>query len=102
MQSGKYQVAGLSGCNSSRHRLWITHLANHHNIGILTEDTMESCGEIWRIDLHLALIDNGFLGFEDVFNRIFDGNDMLKPRKVDSFYHGGERGRFPHPDRANN
>ncbi len=100
VQSREHQVSGFSGSDRGGDSLRIAHLADHHNIGILPKNTTESGVEVWGIKFNLALINDGFLGFENIFNRILDGNDMFESFQVDGLYHGGESGGFAHSDRT--
>lgn len=62
------------GFDGKAGRFRITDFSNHDNIGVLTQKTSESIGEIesdLRVDL--CVIDS----LDSVFYRIFEGGDIL-------------------------
>ncbi len=57
-------------------RLQVPHLTDQDDIGILPEDVSEGRGKALRIGVDLPLIDDAFLVAMEVFDRIFDRDDM--------------------------
>ena len=100
MQSGKHQVSGLGRSYRRRDCFRIAHFTDHQDIGILTRNSLESRMEIGSVKLHFALINNRFLGLKNVFNRILNGDNVLKSFQIDGLYHGGKSGGLAHSGRT--
>lgn len=90
MDGREYQVTRNRSLNRKSGRLGITNFPHHDDIGILTQETSESIGEI-ESDLwvDLCVIDS----LDAVFYRIFKGGNILL-FGVEPGEHGVECRRF--------
>src|SRR4051812_30225013 len=100
MEGGEDEVACLCSCHGCGYRLRISHLAYHTDIYVLAEHGCKGRLEARRIRAHFALVYYGFFGFEYVFDRIFDGEDMLGARLIYEVDHAGKRRGFALTDRT--
>src|SRR3990170_3206848 len=89
MKSGENQVACLSGRHGGRHCLVSPHFADHNHVDILAESRGESVVKITSINPDFPLINDRLLRLENVFNRIFNGDNMLGPFFVDKVNYRG-------------
>src|SRR3989344_5357252 len=94
-------MSGLGSSNRSRNSFRIAHFSNHHDISILAKDSCKSSMEVRGVDFDFALLDQRLLRFVDIFDRIFNSNDVLQPLAIDSLDHRGKGGRLAYPNRTN-
>ena len=83
------QVAGFGGGESRFECLAVSHFTDHDDVGVLSEGVDESGVEAGGIQSDFALLEEGAVVLERVFDRIFDGDDVLFGRVVDVVQHGG-------------
>jgi hypothetical protein len=72
----------------------VAHFADHDDVGVLAQDVLETFLEGKGVQADFALFDDGLVVFEDVFDGVFEGDDVLAAVGVDVFDHGGEGGGF--------
>ena len=96
----KGQVARLRDAEGRLDGLEVPELADEHDIGILAEGGAQGGREAGRIVVDLALIDERTLVSMDVFDRIFDGEDVRVPLGVDPVDQGRQRGALSRPRRS--
>ncbi len=87
MQRGQHEMAGQRGMDRNMRGLGVAHLADHDDVGVLTDEGAHRGGEGQpdrRLDLRL--VDAGNF----VFDRILDGEDLAR-RLVQDRQHGRER-----------
>ena len=79
MQSGKNEMAGFGGSNGSGNGFRSAHFTNHCDIHILAKHRQQSRLKILGINFHFPLVNNGPFFFKNIFNRVFNGDNMLRP-----------------------
>ena len=81
-----------------RHGVRSTHFTQHDYIDVLTERRVKCCREVFRVDAHFALVDHRLFRSIDIFNGVFDGDDVFHALGVDEFDQGsqGRRLALPH------
>src|SRR5690348_6125955 len=92
MQSRENEVAGFGGEERGGNGFEVAHFADEDDVRILTKGGAKSSGERGSVDFNFALNDEPFFGTMQIFDRVFDGDDVLEPQRIDAVNHGGERG----------
>src|SRR6266404_3721388 len=100
MQRGESQMARLGYAERVLSRFKVAHFTDQHNIRILAQRRTKRVGKIVSVRVHLALIYYAALVTVEVFDRIFDGNDVLVPIAVYLINHCRQRCRLPGSSRA--
>jgi len=72
----------------------IPHFADHDDVRVLAQNVPERMMERNRVQADLPLFNHRLIVFKNVFNRVFQRNDMLFEITVNVFNHGRERGGF--------
>ncbi len=72
----------------------VTHLTNQNDIGILSQRAFKRNGEAVGIEPDLTLIDDALAVAVQIFDRVFDGDDMFGALTVDVVEHCRQGGRF--------
>ncbi len=72
-------MTGLSRSDGERDRFQIAHLPDHDDIRVFAQRGPERGGERKRVRMHFALRDVTAFRFENVFDRIFQRDDVLTP-----------------------
>jgi len=80
MQRGDHEVAGVGGREGGHERLAVAHFADHDDIGVLAHDVDERPLETQRVEPDLALFNNRLFVLENVFDRVFQRNDVAFSR----------------------
>jgi AraC-like DNA-binding protein len=78
VQGGDGQVAGFREGQGMFHGLPIADFADEDHIGGLTQGIFQRRMEAAGINPHLALVDDALLVLVNIFDGIFDGDDMAK------------------------
>ena len=92
MDGAKDEVSGFGGADGGFEGFLIAHFADEYDIGVFTDECAEGIVEIDAIDTDLTLVDECFGILEDVFDGIFDGDDMNGFSLVDVLEHGRNGG----------
>src|SRR5262245_22329378 len=92
MQSTQHQVSCFRRGDCERDRFQVTHLTNHDYVRVFPERAAQGRAERTRVGPDLALRYMAAFRLEDVFNRIFKGDDMLMPLQVNLLNQRGECG----------
>src|SRR5210317_1228803 len=71
-------MARLSRSERESNSLEVAQLADHNNVGIFTQRRAQRVRETACVAMHLALIDQAALTFMNEFDRVFDGQNMLR------------------------
>lgn len=100
VEGAEHQVTGFGCGDGQTDGLQIAHFTDHDDVGIFTKGTAQSRAEGFGVGVNLALGDLAALGGEEVFDWIFEGDDMVVTFLVDLVDHGSQRGRFTAADRA--
>ena len=64
-----------------RDRLEVAHLADEHDVGVLTQRAAQRAVEDSRVDADLALVHHGGLVLVHVLDRVLDGDDVARARR---------------------
>ncbi len=88
------------GCGHGRaDRNAVAHLADHHDVRVLSQHGAERGMETRGVTADLALRDDAFVLRKKIFHRILDRDDVVGARVIDLIHDRGERGRFSMPGR---
>ena len=90
MQGCKHQMAGFRGDQRRFDGLQVTHFTHENHIRILTEDGFQTIGKGAGILPDLTLVDNALVGGVNIFNGIFQGDNMLALGMIDLVQQAGE------------
>src|SRR5271170_7026040 len=91
VQGGQHQVAGFGCENGGRDGFQVAHFADEDDVRVLAQCCAQRGGEGRGVHFHLALIDETFFIAVEIFDRIFNGDDVLGAQRIDAVNHGGER-----------
>src|SRR5580692_815272 len=94
VQGGQNQMAGFGCENRGGNGFEVAHFADQNDVGILTQGSAQRGGERSGVDFDFALIDETFFVAVQIFDRVFDGDDVLGAQRVNAVDHRGERRRF--------
>ena len=100
MQRSQDQMPGLGRGDGERDRFQIAHLADHDHVRIFAERATQSGCERARVRVHFALRDVTTFRLQDVFNRIFQRDDVFAPLQIHLLDKRGQGGGFAAPHRA--
>ena len=90
----------LSRGDGERDRFQIAHLTDHDYVRIFPQCAAQCGRERARMRVHLALGDVAGLGHQNVFDRVFEGDDVLVALRVYLIYQCRQRCRLAAADRA--
>jgi hypothetical protein len=96
----EHEVPGLGESQRETDRLEVAHLADQDDVGVLAEAAAQRVGEGLGVLADLALVHRGLLVLVDVFDRVFDGDDVHGAVGVDPVDHRGKCRRLARPRRA--
>src|SRR3984957_15586211 len=94
VQGGQHQVAGFGGENRGGNGFQVAHFADQNDVRVLTQSSAQRGGERGGVDFDFALVDETFFVAVQIFDRVFDGDDVLGAQRIDAVDHRGERGRL--------
>ena len=83
MKAGKNQMSGFSSSHGSLDSLVVTHFSKKDHIGALTQGGTQGNQIIGSIRTDLALADNAFVMSVQVFQRVFQRDDMSFTAVID-------------------
>ena len=93
-------MPGLRSGDRERDRLEVAHFAHHDDIGIFAERAAQRRAERSRVRVHFALGDVATLRLEDIFDRIFERDDVFATFDIYLLDERRQRGRFAAADRT--
>ena len=93
----KHEVSGVGSLERGVQRLEVADLADHDDVGILSEHAAQRLRESGRVGAHLALIDVAVDVTMQELDRILDRDHVRVPVLVDALNHRRERGALPRP-----
>ncbi len=100
VQGRKHEVTRLRECQSERDALEIAHLANHHEVRILTEHMLEAFRKRDEVAPEFALTDEALLRIEEELDRIFERDDVDRRFGEQLLDDGSQRRRFARSGRT--
>ena len=83
MKAGKNQMSGLSSSHGSLDSLVVTHFSKKNHIRALAQGGTQGNQIIGSIRTDLTLADNAFVMSVQVFQRVFQSDDMSFPAVID-------------------
>lgn len=92
VEGGEDEVAGFGGGDGGSDGGGVTDFADEDDIGVLAEGIDEGLVKARGIDADLALTDEGLDGEVDIFDGVFDGDDVAVAGTVNLVDEGGEGG----------
>ena len=100
VERAEHKVAGLGRGCCGFHCFTVPHLADQNDVGALPDAVFQREVKVRSITPNLSLIDNALLVLVNVFNGIFQGNDVLVFGLIQMLDHRSQRGRLPTPGRS--
>ena len=91
---GEDQVARFGDGKGRLHRFQVADFADQHDIRVLAQDVFQGLGEAGRIGAHFALVDERILMRVQIFDGVFDGDDVGVALGVHQVDHRGQGGGF--------
>ncbi len=80
-------------------RFAVAQLAHEHDVGVLPQNVMNRAMKTRRVGADFALIDEALAILVNVFDGVFDGDDVFFVVSIDVVDHRRERRRFARPRR---
>jgi len=90
VQGSKNKVSGLGCPHCGCDGLLVSHFSNEHYIGVLPHQGAEGVIPVDHVNPDFPLGDDGFFIDVEVFDGVFNGNNMLCACAVDMVDHGGD------------
>ena len=87
-------MARLGELERGFHRLEVAHFADEDDVRIFTESGAERAREALRVGVQFALVDEAPLVRVEIFDRVFDRQDVGRARLIDPIDHRGQRRRL--------
>src|SRR6202167_825360 len=94
VQGGQNQVAGFGGQDCGGDGFQVAHFADEDDVRVLTKCGAQRGGEGRGVHFHFALIDETLFIAVQIFDRVFNGDDVLGAQRIDAVDHGRQRGGF--------
>src|SRR6202050_404749 len=94
VQGGQNQVAGFGCENGGGDGFQVAHFADEDDVRVLAKCSAQRGVEGRSVHFHFALIDKTLFIAVQIFDRVFDGDDVLGAQRIDAINHRGERGGF--------
>src|SRR3984885_12906145 len=94
VQCGQNQVARFGCENGGGDGFKVAHFADQDHVWVLAKCGAQRGGERCGVHFDFALVDETFFIAVQIFDRVFDGDDVLGAQRIDAVNHGGERGGF--------
>lgn len=98
MERAENQVTGFRSGKGELDRFQVAHFSDHDDVWIFPERTTEGFCEGLGVGMDFALVDLAAFRFENVFDRIFEREDVVFAVFVDEIDKSGERGGFSGTD----
>ena len=80
VQRREHEVTGLGERQRDRDALGVAHLAHEHDVGVFTQRRAQRPVERLGVDADLALVHDRPLVLVQVLDRVFDRDDVARPR----------------------
>src|SRR6266478_798219 len=94
VQCRQNKMPGLGRGDGERNRFQVAHFANHNDIRIFPERSAQRGGERVGMREYFALRDVAVFRLDDVLNRVFEGDDVIAPLRIDLLNHRRQRCGF--------
>ena len=94
MQRAEHEVAGFRRGDRQRDGFEVAHFSHHDDVGIFAQCAAQGRAEGFGVGVDFALGHVAALRLDDVFDRIFERDDVVVPRLVHLVHEGRERGGF--------
>ena len=100
VECSEHKVSRFRSRESKLNRFQVAHFSDHDYIRIFPQSAAQCFGEGISVGVNLPLIDVATLRVENVFDRIFEGEDVVLTVTIDEVNECGERGGFSRADGA--
>ena len=100
MQRAEHEMAGLGGGDGELDGLQVAHFPDHDDVGVFAERAAEGVAEGLGVRVDFALGDVAVARVDDVFDRVFERDDVVVALLVDVIDHRGQRRGFARADGA--
>ena len=100
MEGAENQVTSFGSGDGEGDGFEVAHFTDHDDVGVLTERATKSGGEGFGVGVDFALVDVAAFGFEDEFDGVFEGDDVVLALFIDFVDEGGEGGGLAATDGA--
>ena len=70
-------MTGFGGGDGEGDGFQIAHFPDHDHVGVFPQRAAQGAGEGFGVDVDLPLVDVASLGFDDVFDRVFQRDDVI-------------------------
>ncbi len=100
VERAEHQVARFRGLDGDRDGLEVAHLADEHDVRVLTKRRPQGPLEALSVDPDFALVDQALLVLMHELDRILDRDDVIGPVPIDVIDHRGEGRRLPGAGRS--
>src|SRR5580658_3871485 len=94
VQGGQHQVAGFGCKNGGGNGFQVAHFADQDDVRVLAKCSAQRGGEGRGVHFDFALVDETLFIAVQIFDRVFDGDDVLGAQRVDAVNHRGECSGF--------
>src|SRR5260370_41757315 len=92
----------ISGAHGGAETYLVAPFSNHNDVWVLAQNVFQGVVKGERVQTYFALLDHGLVVFEDIFDWVLKGNDMLFKVSVDMLDHCRQGRRFPASSGAGN
>ena len=94
VQRAENEVARGGGGQGEFDGFEVAHFPDEDDVRVLAQRAAQGGGEGFRVDAHLAVVDQRLLALVDELDGVFHRDDVVLPVQVGVVDHRGERGRF--------
>lgn len=94
VEGGEDEVSGFRGLESGDGGFGVADFADHDDVGALSERGAQAGGEGWGVGADFPLGEPALIGGEEVFDGIFEGDDVAGGSLVEMAEQGGDGGGF--------
>ena len=77
VEGAEHQVAGFRGGEGELDGFQVAHFTDHDDVGVFAQGAAQGFGEGFGVGVDLALVDVAAFGFEDVFDGVLEGEDVV-------------------------
>src|SRR5438132_9376220 len=93
-------MTSVGGAHGGAETERVAHFANHDDVWILPQNVLERVMKRERVQANLALFDNALVVFKNIFDGIFERDDVFFEAGIDVLDHRGQSCRFATTRRA--
>ncbi len=94
VEGAEDEVTGFGGGDGELNGFEVAHFTDHDDVGVFAKRASESGGEASGVGMDFALGDVALVGFDDVLDGVFEGDDVIFSGDVHLVDECGEGGGF--------